>query len=221
MPLETGSTIEDLDQSWPLSGDPTNRGDDHLRLIKSILKAQFPGSSGNGYAKTIDATEDELNSLVGVTGNIQDSLTSIEDDLALSKLSLYAPAGTKMPFFQSSAPTGWTQLTTYNDYMMRVVNTAGGGTGGSDSPINKSFTHTHTTGDHSLTAAQNGPHTHSNGYNGVQTGSGGGGPATIGNEQSTGSSGAGAPHNHGSTGQYTSNFTPKYLNVIIANKDTP
>lgn len=45
------------------------------------------------------------------------------------------PAGTKMPFAQAAAPTGWTQDTTDSatNRMLRVVNTAGGGVGGSSS----------------------------------------------------------------------------------------
>jgi hypothetical protein len=76
MPLETGNHICDLDASWPLGADPTNRGDDHLRLIKGVLKTTFPGEGGAGFCKTIEATEDEINNLVGTTGPIQDQLDS-------------------------------------------------------------------------------------------------------------------------------------------------
>jgi hypothetical protein len=37
------------------------------------------------------------------------------------------PSGTVMSFFQSAAPTGWTQNVTYNDAVLRVVNGTGGG----------------------------------------------------------------------------------------------
>lgn len=40
-------------------------------------------------------------------------------------------AGTKLAFPQASAPTGWTQDVTLNDYAMRIVSGTGGGTGGS------------------------------------------------------------------------------------------
>jgi len=42
MGLETGTTINELDPSWPLPNDPVSQGDDHLVLLKKILKAQFP-----------------------------------------------------------------------------------------------------------------------------------------------------------------------------------
>ena len=44
MGLEAGNYISDLDASWPLGGDSVNRGDDHITLIKRVLKTQFPGS---------------------------------------------------------------------------------------------------------------------------------------------------------------------------------
>lgn len=84
-------------------------------------------------------------------------------------------AGTRLTFAQASAPTGWTQDTTdtANNRMIRVVNSAGGGTGGVNDPIlmNVVPTHTHgfTTGannvDHvhyvaATTGAENTGHTH-------------------------------------------------------------
>ena len=63
MPLENASTIEQLDSTWPLGLDSSSRGDDHLRLLKAVLKAQFPGASGRGFSKPITVTEDQLNAL--------------------------------------------------------------------------------------------------------------------------------------------------------------
>ena len=39
MGLEAGTTIDDLVATNPLSTDPRSEGDDHLRLIKAVLKA--------------------------------------------------------------------------------------------------------------------------------------------------------------------------------------
>lgn len=41
------------------------------------------------------------------------------------------PAGAVTNFANASAPTGWTQVTTYNDYALRIVSGTGAGTGGS------------------------------------------------------------------------------------------
>ncbi len=43
------------------------------------------------------------------------------------------PSGATMLFYQSSAPTGWTQVTSQNNKALRVVSGSGGGTGGSNS----------------------------------------------------------------------------------------
>lgn len=42
-------------------------------------------------------------------------------------------AGTTLLFYQASAPTGWTQVTTQNNKALRVVSGTGGGTGGTSS----------------------------------------------------------------------------------------
>lgn len=123
-------------------------------------------------------------------------------------------SGTKMVFFQASAPTYWTKDTTHNDKMLRVVSGSGGGNGGSASPI----THTHTTGDKNLTIAQLAAHSH------VYAGKGAGESAecldaalvtdNIG-VKDTSIVGSGAVHNHGVTGA----FTPYYIDVIVCTKD--
>ena len=75
MGLETGSTISSFITSNPTSSDPVNQGDDHIRLIKSVLQAQFPGSTSTGFNTAITATEAELNSLH--TGNITTILPAV------------------------------------------------------------------------------------------------------------------------------------------------
>jgi len=64
MGLETGTYISDLNSSNPVAGDPVNEGDDHLRLIKSTVKATFPSITG-----AVTSTHTELNLLDGVTAN--------------------------------------------------------------------------------------------------------------------------------------------------------
>ena len=44
MTVETASYISQLNNSYPAVGDPVGEGDDHLRLIKSVLKTSFPSS---------------------------------------------------------------------------------------------------------------------------------------------------------------------------------
>lgn len=47
MPLESNATsFADLNALWPTPGDPKQRGDDHLRLVKTLLKVTFPLFTG-------------------------------------------------------------------------------------------------------------------------------------------------------------------------------
>jgi len=64
MGLETGTHINDLTITNPVGTDNKSQGDDHLRLIKKVVKASFPGmggaawrvqSKGSGY--TVLATD--------------------------------------------------------------------------------------------------------------------------------------------------------------------
>lgn len=44
MPIETATYISDLVPANPLTTDPVNQGDDHLRLIKQVLQTTLPGT---------------------------------------------------------------------------------------------------------------------------------------------------------------------------------
>jgi len=48
-----------------------------------------------------------------------------------SEIGGVIPSGSKMLFFQVSAPVGWTQDISHNDKMLRVVSGPGSGSGGS------------------------------------------------------------------------------------------
>lgn len=125
------------------------------------------------------------------------------------------PSGTKMLFAQASAPTGWTQDTTIDDKMLRVVSGSGGGTGGSWTASGVSVA------GHALTTDEIPSHTHET-YNtvgsassiGISAGfSGGDALATI----SSGATGGGSAHTHSITLDTT--WRPAYLDIIIADKD--
>ena len=59
MALESAFYISDLNVSNPLSTDTVSQADDHLRLIKSVLKATFPNINA-----PVTATPAQLNSAV-------------------------------------------------------------------------------------------------------------------------------------------------------------
>lgn len=109
MALESGTFIDSLNVANPASTDALAQADDHLRLIKSTIKATFPNLAG-----AVTLTHAEINALQGLAGNLS------------------APQGTQMVFASSPAPTGWTTLTANNDKALRVVNGSTTlGTGGS------------------------------------------------------------------------------------------
>lgn len=72
MSVETASHISQLNTSWPQAVDLISEGDDHIRLIKTVLKTQFPNFGTNA----INATATEVNYLVGVTSGIQAQFTA-------------------------------------------------------------------------------------------------------------------------------------------------
>ena len=45
MALESPTYINDLVSTNPASGDPVSQGDDHIRNLKAVLRASFPGLS--------------------------------------------------------------------------------------------------------------------------------------------------------------------------------
>ena len=139
------------------------------------------------------------------------------------------PSGTVMVFYQASAPTSWTQVTTQNNKALRVVSGTGGGTGGTHaltSPPSTSHTHTgpshtHSTpshshshslsaGAHTLSTAEMPRHNHSQSGKQDNFGGGGtppGGVSSAGAAQgtwSTGSTGSGSSHSHSLAGSITS-----------------
>lgn len=65
MPLETAAYISDLNATYPEGSDGADQGDNHIRLLKAVLKAQFP----NFTAEALQATQAQLDAAVSaVTG---------------------------------------------------------------------------------------------------------------------------------------------------------
>ncbi len=217
MGLETTSFIGGLNSSWPLGTDGATKGDDHFRLIKSVLKNTFPGSSGNGFSKQITATEDELNYLSGLNGNIMTKLAAAG-----------FPAGTALPFYNATPPPGWSLVSTPSTYML-VCGVTGGAMSGTDSPIlnDKVPSHTHSTSGGTLSTA--GAHSHAIspgsiiaadplGTGNIYGGTGGVTVATL-------SESAAGDHTHTLSGltiaanSGASNWSPRYAGVILCSKD--
>lgn len=126
------------------------------------------------------------------------------------------PSGSILSFLQSTAPTGWSQSSGYNDQVIRLVSgTGGGGTGGS-------WTFNFNADGAALSAAQIPPHTHNINLPTGQPGSFAvgsiGGTLANGNAFTTdsGSGLLGLPHIHGLSG--STNWRPAYVNAIVCVK---
>lgn len=91
MPIETGTFISDLVATNPTSSDPKAEGDDHIRLVKSTVKATFPNITG-----AVTPTHTELNRVAGVTSAIQTQLNS--------KAPLASPTLTGVPTAPTAPP---------------------------------------------------------------------------------------------------------------------
>jgi len=125
------------------------------------------------------------------------------------------PSGTIMgSFLQASAPTGWVQINTFNDQVIRVVNNTGtgGATGGSwtvsgfnDNPI-------------ALTIAQIPSHNHTIelNINGHVAAGGSLAPGENTGTFTTDNTGGGGTHNHGVYNDGT--WRPSFVNAIVCQK---
>lgn len=172
--------------------------------------------------------------------NVNGNLT-VSGNITVSGTNNIIPTGTKMPFAQASAPTGFTQVTddTATNRMLRVVNTAGGGTGGSASPILMdvvpNHTHGFTTGtmnsntSHNHSASDSG-HTHSYSNSNITGGSQvgpyqqfegqSGGTTGVGNANiSVGSTNIDHTHSGTTNSNSGSNWAPRYIDMIICSKN--
>lgn len=136
------------------------------------------------------------------------------------------PAGAITNFVNASAPTGWTQVTTYNNYAMRIVSGTGAGTGGSVgfTTAFASQTPAGTIGGTTLSTSQIPSHSHPLYQYGTTANPrtypyNGGGPATdITNTVAIGSTGGGGSHDHTFTGTAI-NLAVQYVDNILCQKN--
>ncbi|MFC4924714.1 hypothetical protein [Delftia deserti] len=71
MSVEAALYPPQLNTSWPKADDMVSEGDNHITLIKTVLKTTFPNVAG-----AISATDVQINYLVGVTASIQGQIDS-------------------------------------------------------------------------------------------------------------------------------------------------
>ena len=100
MSVETASYVNQLDPTLPLGADARSQGDDHLRLIKSVLQGTFPYLTG-----PLLVGQAEINYLSGLSSNLVSQLAA--------KAPLASPALSGTPTAPTAtAATNTTQIAT-------------------------------------------------------------------------------------------------------------
>ena len=148
-----------------------NVGTGAVPSVNNWFKATLQDAMGNVeiiYVRTRNAGSGVMSDVLrGQEGTIAKAFTAgsvvgvrITAADAQAAVGAAFPSGTRLPFAQAAAPTGWTQDTSDNatNRMLRVVNTAGGGVGGSASPILNNVVPAHTHGF--TTGTVSADHTH-------------------------------------------------------------
>lgn len=114
MPVEAAGFVAELNASNPPSGDPVGQGDDHIRLLKDVLKATFPNASSAVYFPDIVASQ---------TANF-----SILDQTDSGKVYPCNAQGGSFTATLPAAPTDRTSVTIIKtDYSLSTVTVAGNG----------------------------------------------------------------------------------------------
>jgi hypothetical protein len=154
MGLESATYIDDLVITNPAGADDRATADDHLRLVKSVLKTTFPTING-----AVTASLAEINKLDGLTAsqtelNQLTSRTLASNDDVIDNFE----AGILALFQQSAAPTGWTKQITHNNKALRIV--SGTASSGGTTAFTTLLNSTTSSEGHTLVEAEIPAHTH-------------------------------------------------------------
>lgn len=192
--------------------------------VLTVDTRAFDGSTANTFATTdfvyCVANAGSFSDLQAAIATLQSDMTAAESDIATLQSDLDAAEvliaqkprmdiGTKTLFYQAAAPTGWTQDTSVNDRVLRVVDSTGGGTGGSWTISGISVD------GHALSLSEIPSHAHTMrlygnyGDGGTKSGVEGGSGS-----ESTSSVGSGAAHSHTMT--IGNSWRPAYADAIVA-----
>lgn len=152
MPIEVANYVNQLVATNPTSNDPKAEGDDHLRLLKTVLTQTFPNVGG-----AVTLTHTQINDLVAavaaavtLTGDqtiagvktfssspvLPGNATTALQAVPKQQLDLVIPAGAVLSFAMNYAPSGWLKAngvavsrTTYAALFAAIGTTYGAGNG--------------------------------------------------------------------------------------------
>ncbi|MBI4397419.1 MAG: hypothetical protein HY548_10005, partial [Elusimicrobia bacterium] len=178
------------DVTSPAGTEAISNGDDRIRELKTDIQTSLRGNAAEG-TEAIFPGSDTANPVFryrGLSGTTaarpaagqyglyrNTTLNTLQRDNGTTwdDIATLIPSGTKMVFYQASAPTGWTAVAA-NDKFLRVVTAGGsGGSTGGTVAASTSLAHSHTVDGHTHDMGNHthpGPsHTHSIGSGGAHT----------------------------------------------------
>jgi len=176
MPLETASYIHELDASNPAAPDLMADTDNHLRLIKEVLKNTFPNITG-----AVTANQHQLNSGVPIGGIImwsgtlaaipagwvlcagQSNISRTDGNGSINAPDLRSRFVIGAGYESNSSATAHPKMhqTGGSKDLDGTTNSAGGHTHSGSTNTNGAHNHGGNTGNHTLTIAQIPSHRHS------------------------------------------------------------
>lgn len=222
----------------------TSISNTNSRIAATSLALATSISNSNSAITTVSATLESR--IATVSANLANGSFVVA---AATSVVYPFPSGTRLVFQQTTAPVGWTKVTTDNNKALRLVNGTVGS--GGTQPFTTAFSNKSVTGSvagtvagHTLTLSQMPSHRHFT-INGVTTtdypvpsasnsvtfksnGSFSGPNYTLTGDVTeptigrTNAQGGDGSHNHGWSGTFTGtaiDMTVQYVDVIIASKD--
>lgn len=112
MPVEGATYISQLDATLPAGNQPRSEGDNHLRLLKSVLKATFPNVTG-----PVSATHTVLNGLNDRVATLEGkALQTAADGTYSFSDKLLTNVGYPTAIGKQGASTKWV-----SDYLLGVM----------------------------------------------------------------------------------------------------
>ncbi len=169
-----------FDVTTPAGSDLLSLGDDKIREFKLAMRealragevagddiegveAIFPGASPSTapvyrYRGLKDTTANRpVSGQYGLYFDTTRNVLQRDNGSTWDDVATVIPSGTKMVFYQASAPVGWTAVAV-NDKFLRVVTAGGtGGSTGGTVAASSSLSHAHTVASHTHTGPS---HTH-------------------------------------------------------------
>ena len=114
----TQVTITDYNASAPTDDGASGSAN---TITWAKIKTKLGDPINTAIASVDDNTASACGSLDTSITSLNSTVTNLNTLLTTALTSLYAPVATIMPFMQTSAPTGWTKITTHNNKALRLV----------------------------------------------------------------------------------------------------